>query len=109
MQSPPIIGTQEERSRRNKNITLSKRSLIDFCIAEAANLLSEQKYPLAIPGAIQALKFCKDVYGELSYEIVEPNLILAQASLGLNNPRQAEKVILLFVKSLTTFAVSRAR
>lgn len=95
MQSPPIIGTQEERSRRNKNIALSKRSLIDFCIAEAANLLSEQKYPLAIPGAIQALKFCKDVYGDLSYEIVEPNLILAQASLGLNNPRQAEKYLAL--------------
>jgi hypothetical protein len=61
-------------------------------LAEAQALLSSKKYELAIPGAIQALKFSKDVFGDMSVNVVEPYLILAQASLGLHNTRQAEEV-----------------
>jgi hypothetical protein len=28
------VGTQEERNRRSKNISLSKKSLIEFCLSE---------------------------------------------------------------------------
>ena len=92
LNTPPIIGTKDERARRTKNISLSKKSLIDFCLAESQNLLSSEKYQLAIPGAIQSLKFSKDLYGDMSVENVEPYLILAQASLGMHSPRQAEEV-----------------
>lgn len=92
LNTPPIIGTKEERARRTKNIALSKKSLIDFCLAESQNLLSSEKYQLAIPGAIQSLKFSKELYGDMSVENVEPYLILAQASLGMHSPRQAEEV-----------------
>lgn len=96
----PVIGTSEERNRRAKNIVLSKRSLIEFCLAEASNLLSSKKFELAIPGAIQALKYSKDIFGDMSVNIVEPYLILAQASLGLQNTKHAEEVN---IKSFITF------
>lgn len=95
LNSPPIIGTKDERARRSKNISLSKKTLIDFCLAESQTLLSSEKYQLAIPGAIQALKFSKDLYGDMSVENVEPYLILAQASLGLHSSRQAEEYLAL--------------
>lgn len=95
LNTPPIIGTKDERARRTNNIALSKKSLIDFCLAEAQNLLSSEKYQLAIPGAIQSLKFSKELFGDMSVENVEPYLILAQASLGMHSPRQAEEYLAL--------------
>eukprot|EP00602_Paraphysomonas_sp_CaronLab_P002222 CAMPEP_0185029050 /NCGR_PEP_ID=MMETSP1103-20130426/15131_1 /TAXON_ID=36769 /ORGANISM="Paraphysomonas bandaiensis, Strain Caron Lab Isolate" /LENGTH=367 /DNA_ID=CAMNT_0027563661 /DNA_START=129 /DNA_END=1232 /DNA_ORIENTATION=- len=95
MTAAPIIGTAEERSRISKNIDLSKRSLIEFCLSEASTLLSSSKFQLAIPGAIQALKFSKEIYGDMSVEVVEPYLILAQACLGMQSSRQAEEYLAL--------------
>jgi len=94
-QVAPIVGTREERERRLNGIILSKRSLIEYCMTEASNLLSVQKFQLAIPGAIQALKFSKDVYGEKSVEVVEPYLLLAQAFLGMRRLKEAEDYLSL--------------
>jgi len=60
LQPLPLVGTQEERIRRVTNTALSKRSLIEYCLAESATLLSTQKYNLAFPAAIQALKFVEN-------------------------------------------------
>ena len=38
----PIVGTAEEREKRKVAMTISKRSLIDFCLRESSNLLSIQ-------------------------------------------------------------------
>lgn len=95
LQAPPIVGSQEERNKRSKNIILSKKSLIEFCSDESSNLLSVQKYELALPAAIQALKFCKEVYGENSVEIIEPYIHLAQSSLGLKHLKKAEEYLSL--------------
>lgn len=89
----PIVGTQEERIRRANNVTLSKKSLIEFCMSEAAKLLSTKKYKLAIPAAIQALKYSKDVDGENAVSVVDPYLHLAEAFLGLNQISQAEEYL----------------
>ena len=79
----PIVGTQEERARRLKLIETSKRSLIEYCLSESSNLMSMEKYQLAIPAAVQALKYCEELDGEKSLSIVEPNLHLGQAFLGV--------------------------
>ncbi len=81
-QQPPIIGTSEERSRRLNNVNRSKMSLIEFCLSESSKLLSVKKYQLAIPAAIQALKFTREIDGDRAISMVEPYLHLAQASLG---------------------------
>ena len=100
MSGAPIVGTHEERIRRSKNIDLSKRSLVEYCLAEASTLLSSSKFQLAIPGAIQALKFSKEIFGEMSVEVVEPYLILAQACLGMQSTRQAEEVYIIVLSSM---------
>lgn len=92
---PPIIGTAEERETRAKHILACKRSLIDFCLSESSNFISSHLYDLAIPGATQALKLCKELDGDLSLGVVEPMLQLSQASLGLNQLRQAEEYLAL--------------
>lgn len=91
----PIIGTAEERAKRDASIILSKRSLIDFCLSESSNLLSVQKYSLAVPAATQALKFCKELDGEKSVSVIEPYLQLAQAYLGLEEHRKSEEFLSL--------------
>lgn len=95
LQPAPIVGTQEERSRRAKNIMLSKRSLIEFCLTEASNLLSVKKYQLVIPAAIQALKFSQEIDGDRSISSVEPYLKLAHCYLGLNELKKAEEYLAL--------------
>ena len=95
LQPAPIVGTQEERHRRTKNISLSKRSLIEFCLTEASNLLSVKKYQLVIPAAIQALKFCQEIDGDKSISSVEPYLKLAHSYLGLNELKKAEEYLAL--------------
>ena len=95
IQDAPIVGTAEERERRARTTILSKRSLQEFCLIEASNLLSVQKYQLAIPAASQALSFSKDVDGERSLAVVEPYLILAQSYLGLKNINKADEYLSL--------------
>ena len=56
-------------------------------------MLVNQQYSLAIPGAIQALSFLKDIYGDGSIESVPPYLLLAEANLGLSKFQQCEEFL----------------
>ena len=94
-QQPPIVGTSEERSRRINNVNRSKLSLIEFCLSESSKLLSVKKYQLAIPAAIQALKFTKEIDGDHAISMVEPYLHLAQASLGIKQFHKSEEYLSL--------------
>lgn len=91
----PMIGTHDERAMRNKNVNMSKRSLIEFCLAESSNHLSAEKFQLAIPAATQALKFSKELEGDMSILVVEPYLQLGQASLGLKRYSQTQEYLSL--------------
>lgn len=51
--TPPIIGSEEERARRDYTVQMSKRGLIDLCQQEASKFLVQGRYDLAVPGAIQ--------------------------------------------------------
>lgn len=54
--TPPIIGSEEERARREYTVQMSKRALIDLCQQEASKFLVQGRYDLAVPGAIQVLR-----------------------------------------------------
>jgi tetratricopeptide (TPR) repeat protein len=95
LQPLPMVGTQEERNRRTTNTVLSKRSLVEYCLSESSSLLSVQKYQLAFPAAIQALKFCKEIDGEKALSLVEPYLHLSQAALGMRQLKKAEEYLAL--------------
>lgn len=51
--TPPIIGSEEERARREYTVQMSKRALIHLCQQEASKFLVQGCYDLAVPGAIQ--------------------------------------------------------
>jgi tetratricopeptide (TPR) repeat protein len=54
-----------------------------------------KKNQLAVPAAIQALKFTKEIEGDHSISMVEPYLHLAQASLGIKQFHKAEEYLSL--------------
>ncbi|CAM9542028.1 unnamed protein product [Hapterophycus canaliculatus] len=88
--TPPIIGSEEERARREYTVQMSKRALIDLCQQEASKFLVQGRYDLAVPGAIQALAFATEIFGEGSIEMVPPYLLLSEANLGLGLLPSAE-------------------
>lgn len=51
--TPPVIGSEEERARREYTVQMSKRALIDLCQQESSKFLVAGRYDLAVPGAIQ--------------------------------------------------------
>eukprot|EP00953_Heterococcus_sp_UTEX-ZZ885_P002754 2008-Heterococcus_DN1.PRE.3 len=69
---------------------MSKRALTDLCQQEASKFLVQSRFELAIPGAIQALAFAKEIFGAGSIEMVPPYLLLSQANLGLGRLLAAE-------------------
>ena len=59
---PEVIGSEEDRKRRKRTYDMSVRALIDITSEESSKLLRENKPHLAIPAALQALKFTREVY-----------------------------------------------
>ena len=53
------------------------------------------KYDLAVPGALQSLKFAIEIYGSESVELVSSHLLLAEANLGLRRLKVAEEFLSL--------------
>lgn len=91
--SAPVIGSAEERELREHTLMTSRRALIDLCRNEASKFLVAGQFELAIPGALQALRFSLKVFGEGAVEIVPAYLLLAEANLGLGRYRQAEEFL----------------
>lgn len=87
---PGAVGSEEERRRRKRTTDIALRALIDLAKSEASRFLSERRYKLAIPGALQALKFSQEVYGDEHTELVACYLLLSEAYLGMKRPSEAE-------------------
>jgi len=92
---PPIVGSEEERARRQNTVNVSLRALVDLTKSQAIQFLEAKKFKLAIPGALQALKFARDVYGDGHIELVPSYVLLAEAHLGLSNLAQTEEYLSL--------------
>ena len=52
-------------------------------------------FDLAVPGALQASRFCADLYGKDSVKIVPCYIVLAEANLGLRRLKAAEEFLSL--------------
>lgn len=92
---PAVIGSEEERARRRYTLDMSRRALIDLTKNESSKFLVKGNYELAIPGALQALRFSVEVFGEGNIGLVPPYLLLAEAHLGLGKFQQAEEFLSL--------------
>ncbi|RKO86379.1 hypothetical protein BDK51DRAFT_24407, partial [Blyttiomyces helicus] len=98
-----VLGSEEERSHREKQTRHRQVQLLEITQTEAHKKLFEGQYDLAIPAALQALRFAMDVYGQNSIEIVPSYLLLGEASIGLQQYTQAEDYL-----SLAKWAVLKA-
>lgn len=90
-----VVGSEEDRAKRDYTLQMSKRALIDLCSQEASKFLVAGRYELAIPGAIQSLAFLKEVHGDGAMEMIPSYLQLAEANLGLGRFQQAEEFLSL--------------
>jgi len=92
---PRMIGSEEERDKRAEELVGIRRYLLDLCTETAQKFLVQGKYELAVPGALQSLKFAIEVFGTEATELVPSYLLLAQANLGLRRLKIAEEFLSL--------------
>jgi hypothetical protein len=90
----PTLGSEDERQRRNLTVQMSQHALIDLCRNESSKHLVKGQFELAIPGALQALRFSMQVYGAGRIELVPAYLLLAESNLGLKRFKIAEEFLL---------------
>merc|ERR1711957_620167 len=92
---PKMIGSEEERARRNEELMGIRKELLELCTETAQKFLVQGKYELAVPGALQSLKFAIEVHGSEATELVPSYLLLAEANLGLRRLKIAEEFLSL--------------
>jgi len=92
---PQVIGSEEERDKRNDELKTIRKELLDLCTETAQKFLVQGKYELAVPGALQSLKFAIELYGNEAAELVPSYLLLAEANLGLRRLKIAEEFLSL--------------
>ncbi|KAH6565725.1 hypothetical protein BASA61_010069 [Batrachochytrium salamandrivorans] len=85
-----VLGSEEERAQREQLTRSRQLHLLQITRTEAHRLLFEGQYDLAIPAALQALRFSMDVSGANSIDLVPSYLLLGKASIGLKQYKQAE-------------------
>ncbi|XP_046558779.1 zinc finger MYND domain-containing protein 12-like [Haliotis rubra] len=91
--SAPFLPSDEERQKREKELSVKKRHMIDLTRTTGQKLLFEGKHEQAVPAAMQSLRFSIDVHGLSSIELVPSYLILGEASIGLGRLAQAEEYL----------------
>lgn len=83
MRSPdPVLGSEEERAEKKVRRRKREVELLRISKQQAYKFLFEAQYELAIPSALQSLKFSKEVSGDKTIELVPSYLILGEASIG---------------------------
>eukprot|EP00927_Polykrikos_kofoidii_P062367 TRINITY_DN57177_c0_g1_i1.p1 TRINITY_DN57177_c0_g1~~TRINITY_DN57177_c0_g1_i1.p1 ORF type:complete len:363 (-),score=67.19 TRINITY_DN57177_c0_g1_i1:297-1385(-) len=92
---PKMIGSEEERDRRSEELMRIRKELLELCTETAQKFLVQGKYELAVPGALQSLKFAIEVFGSEATELVPSYLLLAEANLGLRRLKIAEEFLSL--------------
>lgn len=92
---PKMIGSEEERKRRAEELMGIRKELLELCTETAQKFLVQGKYELAVPGALQSLKFAIEVFGSEASELVPSYLLLAEANLGLRRLKIAEEFLSL--------------
>lgn len=92
---PKQIGSDEDRKRRNEELMGIRKELLELCTETAQKFLVQGKYELAVPGALQSLKFAIEVFGSEATELVPSYLLLAEANLGLRRLQIAEEFLSL--------------
>ncbi|KAJ3009143.1 Zinc finger MYND domain-containing protein 12, partial [Thoreauomyces humboldtii] len=90
-----VLGSEEERAHRETQTRRRQVQLLELTKTEAHKKLYEGEYDLAIPAALQALRFSIQVHGANSARLVPAYLLLGESSIGLAQLSQAEDYLSL--------------
>ena len=102
LRAPPnVIGSEEDRKKREYTMDMSKKALVDLCSQEADKFLVQGRFELALPGAQQELKFLRELYGGEAIELVAGYLRMAEANVGLGRFQAAEQFLSMANWSIT--------
>jgi hypothetical protein len=77
-----VLGSESERIKRDEIMRANRTNLFEITKTEAQKLLFEGQYDLAIPAALQALRFSMALSGQDSIDLVPSYLLLGKASIG---------------------------
>ena len=79
--------------RRTCTCSHLQKHVIDVSLQEGRRFLYEGQHSLAIPAALEALKFLTEVYGGTAINLTSAYLILAEAAIGLNRLTEADQYL----------------
>jgi hypothetical protein len=54
-EKPKLIGSEDDRAKREVELKIIRKELLDLCTETAQKFLVQGKYDLAVPGALQSL------------------------------------------------------
>jgi hypothetical protein len=91
----PVAGSSEERERRRLSLEQLQIELAEAASGSASNFLLLGQYELAMPAALQSLRFGVAVHGGNSPRLVTAYLQLGEASVGLGKLQQSEEYLAL--------------
>ncbi|XP_064534792.1 zinc finger MYND domain-containing protein 12 isoform X1 [Pseudopipra pipra] len=89
----PCFHSEREREHGKEQLLRRQKSIVEVAVSAAQRFLWEGKALEALPAALQALRFSARVFGWSSVQLVPVYLLLAEASTGTGNLRQASKYL----------------
>lgn len=98
------LGSEEERAEQNRLLQKQRVELLRISQQQAYKFLFEGQFALAIPAALQSLRFSMQISGSDSIDLVPSYLILGEASIGLKKYIEAEDYL-----SLAKWAILKAQ
>ncbi|NWV10464.1 ZMY12 protein, partial [Ptilonorhynchus violaceus] len=89
----PCFHSEKEREHGREQLLRRQESLIAVTLSTAQEFMWAGKLLEAIPAALQALRFSSRAFGPSSLQLVPVYLLLAEASTGSGQLRQAAKFL----------------
>lgn len=80
-----------------------QKHIIEVSLQEGRRFLYEGHHSMAIPAALEALKFLTEVYGNANIHLTPAYLILGAAAIGLGRLKEADQYlsqVSLYIRSL---------
>ncbi|KAG9397578.1 MYND finger [Carpediemonas membranifera] len=87
-----VFGSAQQRQQHQERMNMLRKRIVDIGVEQATAALSRQEYQRAIPAALQALKYQKELDSN-DRSIVTPYLLLGEAHTGLGKLQRAEEFL----------------
>ncbi|XP_014774051.1 zinc finger MYND domain-containing protein 12 isoform X1 [Octopus bimaculoides] len=85
--------SEEQRQKRKEEIRQLNIEIIQTATTRAHHLLFQGLHEQALPAALHSVKFCMEIYGPQSIELIPSYLCLGEACIGLGRLADAEQYL----------------